>query len=296
MGVINHKFCAVCSSDKIKEKSVIKDFSHTKEEFSVYECADCGFYFTQNIPDEYSIGLYYKSENYVSHSDTQKGLFFKLYHAVRSFMLKKKRDLVVQYTGLPKGKLLDIGAGTGYFLDVMNKSGWETHGVEQDDETRAYAIKKSSSEVCSAKEFYDLPEDTFNAVTMWHVLEHVHDLKGYLNKIHKVLKEDGVLIVAVPNHKSYDADYYQEYWAAWDIPIHLWHFTPKTIRGLMQRNGFIVMDNIPMPFDAAYVSMLSEQYKSGSKWSGLLRGLKFALKGRKNPDKCSSVIYIIKKR
>lgn len=296
MGIIVHKSCAVCSSGNIKEKSLIKDHSHSKEKFPVYECGDCGFYFTQNIPDADSIGPYYKSDSYVSHSDTQKGFFFKIYHAVRSYMLKKKRDLVVRYSGKSKGAVLDIGAGTGYFLSTMKKAGWEVQGVEQDDDTRAYAVEKSGANVCDANDFYSLPKAKYDAVTMWHVLEHVHDLKGYLAKIHEVLKDEGVFIVAVPNHKSYDADYYEEFWAAWDIPIHLWHFTPKTMRGLMQRNGFIVMDNIPMPFDAAYVSMLSEQYKSGSKLPGLFKGMRFALKGKSNVDKCSSVIYIIKKR
>jgi SAM-dependent methyltransferase len=130
---------------------------------------------------------------------------------------------------------------------------------------------------------------------MWHVLEHVHDLNGYLNQIHSILKPNGILVVAVPNHNSFDQEHYEEYWAAWDIPIHLWHFNPSTLKRLMIKHEFKVEKYVPMPFDAAYVSMLSEQYKSGSKIPGLFKGIFFAFKGKINPKRCSSIIYIIRK-
>lgn len=295
MGTINHTNCAVCGSSNISEKFKLKDHSHTGETFPVAVCGDCGFHFTQDVPDAESIGPYYKSENYVSHSDTQKGLFFKVYHSVRDYMLKKKKNLVNSATGLKSGKLLDIGTGTGYFPNIMIQSGWEAEGIEQDKETRDYAASKFNFTVHDTPALYDLPEESFDAITMWHVLEHVHDLDGYLKKIHSILKAKGAFVVAVPNHTSFDQEYYKEFWAAWDIPIHLWHFNPSTMSKLMERYGFKVEKIVPMPFDAAYVSMLSEQYKSGSKLPGLLKGIRFALKGKSNPEKCSSVIYVIKK-
>ena len=295
MGSIHHNNCAVCGSINIQEKYTIKDHSHTGEKFSLAVCNDCKFHFTQNIPDSESIGPYYKSENYVSHSDTQKGLFFKVYHAVRNYMLNKKKNIILSATALNSGKLLDIGTGTGYFPNIMNQYGWEVEGVEQDETTRNNAISKFQFKIHDTSKFYKLPVESYDAITMWHVLEHVHDLDGYLKKINSILKPNGAFIVAVPNHTSYDQEYYKEYWAAWDIPIHLWHFNPSTMKKLMVKYEFKVEQIIPMPFDAAYVSMLSEQYKSGNKLPGLLKGIKFALKGKSNPEKCSSIIYIIKK-
>ncbi|MBL56083.1 MAG: methyltransferase type 12 [Flavobacteriales bacterium] len=295
MDTIHHDKCIVCGSNDIQEKHSLKDHSHTGDHFTVSKCKNCGFHFTQNAPDSNSIGPYYKSENYVSHSDTQKGLFFKVYHAVRDYMLKKKRNLVNSVTGLKTGKLLDIGTGTGYFPNIMIQSGWKVEGVEQDEETRNYAASKFNFTIHDTPALYDLPKESFDAITMWHVLEHVHDLDGYLKKIYSILKDKGAFVVAVPNHTSFDQEHYKEFWAAWDIPIHLWHFNPATMSKLIERYGFKVEKIVPMPFDAAYVSMLSEEYKTGSKLPGLLKGIRFALKGKSKPEKCSSVIYVLKK-
>lgn len=295
MDTIHHDKCIVCGSNDIQEKHSLKDHSHTGDHFTVSQCKNCGFHFTQNAPDSNSIGPYYKSENYVSHSDTQKGLFFKVYHAVRDYMLKKKRNLVNSVTGLKTGKLLDIGTGTGYFPNIMIQSGWKVEGVEQDEETRNYAASKFNFTIHDTPALYDLPKESFDAITMWHVLEHVHDLDGYLKKIYSILKDKGAFVVAVPNHTSFDQEHYKEFWAAWDIPIHLWHFNPATMSKLIERYGFKVEKIVPMPFDAAYVSMLSEEYKTGSKLPGLLKGIRFALKGKLKPEKCSSVIYVLKK-
>lgn len=295
MSTIQHTNCPICDAQQIETIQSIKDHSHTGDEFPLVKCGNCNFHFTQNIPDAASIGPYYKSENYVSHSDTQKGLFFKVYHSVRNYMLKKKRKLVEHSTAKQTGKLLDIGTGTGYFAGTMVNSGWTAEGIEQDPDTRKYASEKFNLTVHDTPELYNLKDDSFDAITMWHVLEHVHDLNDYVKKIHSLLKKDGKFIVAVPNHTSFDAKHYGSFWAAWDIPIHLWHFHPESMINLMKKHSFKVEKIVPMPFDAAYVSMLSEQYKSGSKLPGLVKGVWFALKGKLSPEKCSSVIYVIGK-
>lgn len=295
MSTIHHSKCPICESSQIETIRTIKDHSHTLEDFPIVRCNECDFHFTQDIPDPKSIAPYYKSDNYVSHSDTQKGLFFKAYHYVRSYMLNKKKNLVQNVTSKKKGNLLDIGTGTGYFPNKMINSGWSAEGIEQDPETRKYAADKFNFKVHNTPELYNLSPNSFDAVTMWHVIEHVHDLNDCVKKIHTILKEDGKLIVAVPNHKSFDANYYASFWAAWDIPIHLWHFHPESMKKLMEKHQFKIEKIIPMPLDAAYVSMLSEQYKSGSKLPGLIKGLWFALKGKLSPEKCSSVIYVIGK-
>jgi ubiquinone/menaquinone biosynthesis C-methylase UbiE len=295
MSIIHHSNCPICESTQIETIQSIKDHSHTGEDFPLVKCGQCDFYFTQDIPDQESIAPYYKSENYVSHSDTQKGLFFKVYHSVRSYMLKKKKNLVEGATSKKQGNLLDIGTGTGYFPSTMINGGWTAEGVEQDPDTRKYAAEKFNFTVHDTPELYNLSDNSFDAITMWHVLEHVHDLNEYVKKIYGLLKADGKFIVAVPNHKSFDAKHYGSSWAAWDIPIHLWHFHPESMKNLMEKHKFKVEKIIPMPFDAAYVSMLSEQYKSGSKLPGLIKGVWFALKGKLSPEKCSSVIYVIGK-
>lgn len=295
MATIHHSNCPICDSTEIVEVQKIKDHSHTGEVFPVVKCLSCDFHFTQDIPDAESIAPYYKSENYVSHSDTQKGLFFKLYHLVRNHMLKKKKALTIRTSGTAKGNLLDIGTGTGYFPDIMQQSGWNAEGIEQDADTRNYASTKFGFKIYDTEKLFSLQENNYNAITMWHVLEHVHELNTYVSQIHKLLKKEGIFIVAVPNHTSVDAQYYKENWAAWDIPIHLWHFHPATMKQLMKKHHFKIKEMQPMPFDAVYVSMLSEQYKSGKKSAGLLKGLKFALQGRSKPESCSSIIYILEK-
>ena len=293
MSKINHKKCPVCESHKLRSKFHGKDYSHSQENFEVMVCADCSFVFTQDAPDEKSIGKYYQSEDYVSHSDTQKGLFFKVYHTVRNYMLGKKRRLIEKNTN--KGKILDLGCGTGYFLNEMKTHGWETVGIEQDANARRFGQDKFGLNIKMPKHLFELEKSTFDAVSLWHVLEHVHDLKEYLGQINSILKFNGVLCIAVPNHDSFDAKYYGSYWAAWDLPIHLWHFTPNTMQNLLKEYGFNLMSIRSMPFDAFYVSMLSEKYKKGSAIKGIWIGFLSVIKSFFSAQKSSSVIYVFKK-
>lgn len=293
MSNVFHKNCPVCDSEKIQPFFEGKDFSHTGESFDVVQCTNCKFTFTQNIPDAKHIGPYYESEDYVSHSDTQKGLFFKVYHAVRNYMLSQKRKMVSNAGA--KGKLLDIGCGTGYFLNEMTNHGWECEGIEQDDKARKYGAEKFNLTVNEPARLSTLDEGSFDAVSMWHVLEHVHDLDGYLRKIKSALKPDGTLIVAVPNYDSHDAKHYGKYWAAWDLPIHLWHFTPATMSKLMEKHELKIVKHHRLSFDSFYVSLLSEKYKGGNNFMAFVTGKISFLKSLLNVKKCSSVVYIIKK-
>jgi len=292
MNNVEHKNCPICSSDKIKPLFEGTDFSHTKESFNVVNCGNCNFTFTQNAPDSEHIGPYYESEDYVSHSDTQEGLFFKVYHAVRNYMLKQKRKMVEQTTS--RGKLLDIGCGTGYFLNEMKSKGWECEGIEQDEKARIYGKEKFNLTVNAPTHLDSYTENSLDAVSMWHVLEHVHDLDGYLSKIKAVLKPEGTLVVAVPNKDAHDAKKYKKFWAAWDLPIHLWHFTPSTMDALMQKHQLKVVKHHRLPFDSFYVSLLSEKYRKGNSVSGLVIGTISFIKSMFDVKKCSSVVYIIK--
>ncbi len=288
--------CPVCNKTNLKFFLLCKDYTVSNETFQIVSCDACGFKFTNPRPPEDKLGDYYKSEDYISHSDTSKGLISKLYKAVRSYTLRGKVNLIEKHS--VKGNLLDYGCGTGVFLSAAKSSTWNVYGIEPDSGARHLAGKHIGKEVfsdiVSAKS--SLTDVSFNCITLWHVLEHVTKLNDTLTWFHSILDKNGILIIAVPNHKSYDARIYSEYWAAFDVPRHLSHFEESTVIDLLSRNGFLHVRSLPMKFDSFYVSMLSEKYKSGSisYIKAFLNGLLSNIKAGKASD-YSSVIYVFKK-
>ena len=295
---INYTTCPACKSSNIKKALSAKDYTVSNEMFSIWECSNCTLRFTQDVPNATDIGPYYQSSAYISHSDTKEGLINRLYHVVRDITLKSKCNLVKQYTRLQKGNLLDIGAGTGAFANTMQQANWQVTGLEPDENARLVATNKYSLNLQDASAIYELEANQFDAITMWHVLEHVHDLPGYLEKFSSILKPGGQLFIAVPNYTSYDAQLYKEYWAAYDVPRHLYHFSPQSMEKLASSKGFTVKAFKPMWFDSFYVSMLSEQYKNGkgnllkAYWNGCISNIKTLF----NVKRCSSLIYVLAKR
>ena len=296
--MIHHTSCPICSSSNIKEVLRVKDHTVSGEVFPIFMCGDCTARFTQDVAEENEIGKYYQSASYISHSDTQEGIVNKLYHAVRKRTLESKRKIVEKYAARSGGHLLDIGAGTGAFVKTIRDAGWEVTGVEPDAAVRVTALAQNNVLLESTEALELFEENKFDAITMWHVLEHVHGLHAYCNTINRILNKNGVLIVAVPNYTSADADHYQEHWAAYDVPRHLYHFSPKSMHVLMKGHGFEVMEMLPMWFDSSYVSMLSEQYKTGKSnfVSALWQGMASNAKALGKKELCSSVIYICKKK
>lgn len=294
---IHYTLCPVCGSAGISEVFKVKDNTVSQEYFEIYHCRNCQVRFTQNPPSETSIGAYYKSEDYISHTDSSKGLINRLYRFVRNFSLNQKKKLVEKETGLKKGNLLDVGSGTGHFASAMQKTSWQVTGLEPDEGARAVASKEHSIELLPSAELFNLSEKRFDAITLWHVLEHVHDVKKYMQTFKKLLADAGRLFIAVPNYTSYDAEKYKEYWAAYDVPRHLYHFTPQTMQWLMKECGLKIVAVKPMWFDSFYVSLLSSKYKNGNtKWVGAFwTGLISNFKAMSDAEKCSSVIYIISK-
>jgi 2-polyprenyl-3-methyl-5-hydroxy-6-metoxy-1,4-benzoquinol methylase len=296
--VITYQQCPVCKSSKLGFGLSAIDHTVTKELFEIWECMDCTARFTQNVPSASVIGRYYKSQDYISHSDTKKGIINKLYHWVRSYTLLSKKRLVRKLTRLKTGTLLDVGAGTGAFAATMQKGGWRVTGLEPDETARKNAKLQYQLDLSAPAELYLQPAEQFDAITMWHVLEHVHDLHGYLDTFCKILKPQGTLIIAVPNYTSFDADTYAECWAAYDVPRHLYHFSPHSMDILTEQHGMQVVAHKPMWFDSFYVSMLSEQYKNGYNnilaafWNGWLSNWE----AFSDISKCSSVIYVIRKK
>ena len=237
----------------------VKDHSVSKEIFELYYDESLDMLVTHPQPGLAVLGKYYESEDYISHTDGKRSLFEKAYHFVKNIALKNKLNLINSLQPA-KGRIMDIGAGTGDFLNVAKQNGWETIGVEPSDKAKAIALKK---EVPFVEETASLESHSFDVITMWHVLEHVPDLDSQIKELKRLLKPNGSLIVAVPNFKSFDAKYYGAYWAAYDVPIHFWHFSKKAIQSLFQKENIQLEKVIPMKFDSFYVSLLSEKYKSG---------------------------------
>jgi len=287
--------CPVCNHTEYSKLLTVKDFTVSAENFELVACTACGFRFTAHPPAPDQIGRYYQSDAYISHTDSKKGIFNTIYQLIRKQAVASKRKLVTQYSHCQTGQLLDYGCGTGAFLVEMKSAGWQVEGMEPDPGAASRAAELTSSTISHPDQLSSLPSNAFNVVTMWHVLEHVHDLHGTLAQVKRILKQDGILIVAVPNHTSFDAKHYAEYWAAYDVPRHLHHFSPDSLSKLMHMHSMKVTDIKPMWYDAFYVSLLSEKYKTGSMRliPALVTGIISNLNAIFKKGVCSSQIYII---
>ena len=292
--MIVYESCPNCGDKNICLVFSAKDYTVSGEWFKIWECKNCTQRFTQNIPGKEEIGKYYQSENYISHSDTSKGFINNLYHKVRKRALVQKRKLIEKATGKKAGNILDVGCGTGAFLNTMKNAKWNTTGLEPDKTAREKALELYGLHLERTEIFYRLPAQTFDAITMWHVLEHVHDLHDYIKQLKKLLTPGGKLFIAVPNYTSYDAQVYKKFWAAYDVPRHLYHFSPASMKILLNAHGINVEMMKPMWYDSVYVSMLSEQYKTGKSHpaKALFFGFISNFKTLFVKETCSSLIYI----
>lgn len=293
----NYTFCPVCGSEDLHFTLKAVDHTVSLQEFEIWECANCTLRFTQNAPDIESIGKYYQSENYISHTNTKRGVINSLYHIVRNLTLSSKRRLILSLTGLGSGKLLDIGAGTGAFVRFMKNNGWSTTGLEPDESARLQAQTINNAQLLSSDILYDLPAESFDVITMWHVLEHVHNLDKYFEQLKKLIKPHGKIFIAVPNYLSFDGHFYGSCWAAYDVPRHLFHFSPFSLKKLFNKHGFDLQSTRAMWYDSFYISFLSERYKKNRLGfaRALLVGFFSDLKAFINKERCSSIIYIINK-
>ena len=268
----------------------VKDYSVSQETFELLYKEDLDMLITNPQPSLEKLPSYYKSVNYISHTDGNKSLFEKMYQIVKSIALKNKLKLINSQS--EKGRILDIGAGVGDFLSVAKNDGWETFGTEPSEKAKAIAIKKGVSFVDNLSQ---LENNSFDIITMWHVLEHVPELENQISELKRLLKPNGTILIAVPNFNSFDANYYGTFWAAFDIPIHLWHFSKTAIQKLFAVQNLDLVKVLPMKFDSFYVSLLSEKYKTGKMnyLKAFYIGLKSNWYGNKNLE-YSSHIYVIK--
>lgn len=269
----------------------VTDYSVSKEVFDLYQDEELDMLITHPKPGLDVLGRYYESADYISHTDSKRSLFEKVYHFIKGIALKNKLNLINSLQP-NKGKILDIGAGTGEFLFVAQQNGWNTTGVEPSEKAKKIAINKGVSFV---EALAQLENHTFDVITMWHVLEHVPDLNHQIKELKRLLKPSGYLIVAVPNFNSFDAQHYGKFWPAYDVPIHFWHFSKTAIQKLFQKEQMELVKILPMKFDSFYVSLLSEKYKSGrmNYVKAFFIGLWSNIKAKSDME-YSSHIYILK--
>jgi len=295
--MVHYTKCPLCSSEEIGKYLKTDDHFLSKETFLLFKCSGCGFIFTQDHPDESEIGHYYKSEKYLSHNDTVHGFSDILYRLSRNVMLKKKLRIIKRFTGLRKGNLLDVGTGSGHFAAFMKEKGWIVKGIEINEKVREVSVSRFGLDILSPGQIITLQSEGFDCVTLWHVLEHLQDPFKYASEIRRLLKPGGTCIVALPNCNSYDAYYYKAFWAAYDVPRHLWHFTPQTFKNFTEKTGFMLKEIKTLSFDVFYIASLSEKYKMSNLHfiSGMIRGLWFAFLSWFKKDRSSSLIYLLKK-
>jgi SAM-dependent methyltransferase len=290
--MISLENCPLCDSREITRTLTSKDFFLTHESFNIDSCDSCGFKFTNPRPSAKELNKYYESIDYISHSNESKGIVSLIYQAVRQYTLRAKLRLIEKHLDKTNGiKHLDFGCGTGHFVDYASKKGWKSIGFEPDQR-----INKKHNHLIINSLNDSFSSSPFDVITLFHVLEHVDKLNPTIAQLLTLLKPNGLLILALPNPNSFDAKYYKEHWAGYDLPRHLYHFTQSSVTTLSEKHGIKIEYCKPMRFDSYYVSLLSEKYlKSKFRFiRAFFRGIKSNLSARGNME-YSSLIYILRK-
>lgn len=287
--------CPVCESKLSDNLIICQDHTVSKESFAISRCRTCSFLYTNPRPSEDRLGSYYESEDYISHNKKSNSLINRIYKIARKFTVRSKVAMINKFTA-NKNTLLDIGCGTGEFINEGKKNNWLINAVEPGSLAR-----RSAEELNGISIYEDIQKITktkFDAITMFHVLEHVADLNGTLKKVRKLLHKQGSLFIALPNSASYDAKQYKEDWAAYDVPRHLYHFNQETAELLFKKHNLEIIETLPMKLDAFYVSLLSEKYANGKTnyWQAFWKGLKSNKWAKNNQNNYSSLIYVLQKK
>lgn len=290
--------CPVCRASCYQPHAVCTDHAVSGENFILAHCPQCGLVFTLQPPSEIEMAGYDKVGLKLKLGNNPSGLVHRLYWHARSVMLRRKAALIEMFSGRNSGNLLNYGAKTGFFSSFMEDRGWNVTSVEKYHEERFFALENFHHRMITVADMQMLKPQTFDIITMWHVFEHNRNPETLLKRFHTLLRPDGLMIVACPNYTSADASYYGPYWAGYDVPRHLWHFTPLTITGLAEKYGFSLMHHEPLPFDSFYISVLSEQ-NAGHRFPfirGMYHGLVSWLKSKTNRGRSSSLVYVFRKK
>lgn len=288
--------CPICQASELTTFLSCEDYTVSHETFQLERCLTCGFVLTNPQPEVDVSPKYYQSDAYISHSNKSLNLIDLIYKISRHYTLKWKYQLIQKHSSSKPHSILDYGCGTGAFLAVCKKKRLEIRGVEPSTNARSQATQKTKTEILSSLTQVNNKSDV---ITLWHVLEHVHDLNETVESLKACLNKNGTMFIAVPNHQSRDAEWYGKFWAGYDVPRHLWHFSRKTMQALLARHQLTLADVVPMKLDAYYVSLLSEKYKrhktdASSLIKAIAQGWKSNKEAKKNSD-YSSLIYIARK-
>jgi 2-polyprenyl-3-methyl-5-hydroxy-6-metoxy-1,4-benzoquinol methylase len=289
--------CPLCSSSDIAKILDVTDYRVSTEQFSINECKNCSLRITSPMPNETKILKYYDSDSYISHSDEPRTLIDKTYKLVQTLTLRSKKRFVNKWSSVKLGSILDIGCGTGDFLNKMKLSGWKVDGVELESSAREKAQSRINKNIMTPKDFLN-SKNQFDVITMWHSLEHLHNLSDYIEKIRGSFNNNGILIIAVPNYNSFDAEYYKSNWAAYDAPRHLYHFSFKAMQTLVEKSNLSIIHYKQLPFDPFYIAFLSEMLVKNSKnlLPAIWIGFRSYLTAIFNAKKSSSILYLIQNK
>ena len=284
--------CPVCHNHNINHVLTAEDFLVTREKFQIYSCQNCGLRFTNPRPNDDQLAGYYDSDEYISHSNEGSSLINGLYKIARTFTLRRKRKLIESLS--QSKRLLDVGCGTGHFIDYCQQHGWQVDGVEPNEIARTQAEEKTK--IVIRQDLSEVADTSFQVITLWHVLEHLPNLEQTMNQLKSLLAPGGVIIIAVPNFEAYEASVFKEYWAAYDVPRHLYHFNPNALEQLVNKYGLKVARTYPMKLDSFYISLLSNKNKTNSNKyiSSFITGLLSNVYAFKSKN-YSSLIYQIEK-
>jgi len=263
-------------------------------------CPSCGVVYTLDPPSEEEMSNYYnkKLNQKLKLGDSPSGLIGRLYYHVRNRMLRKKVKIVESQAYRTGGSLLNYGAKTGFFSHRMERRGWKVTSVERYHEERLFSLEMFHHRMIDIPEMKTLHAGTFDVITMWHVFEHSHNPNELLDRFYELLRPGGILVIACPNIRSTDAMHYGPYWAAYDVPRHIWHFNPNSITGLLHRHGFTLMHHEKMPYDSFYISILSEkQLRHRMPFiRGMINGLRSWRISVTKRGLSSSLVYVFRKR
>jgi 2-polyprenyl-3-methyl-5-hydroxy-6-metoxy-1,4-benzoquinol methylase len=285
--------CPNCLSQDIRNHIICQDYVVSGESFAITRCANCGFLFTNPRPSLDNLHKYYESEQYKPHHNTKTSVFDLVYRFIRSYNFRYKHRIIKTHIPEP-GNVLDIGTGTGEFLNFLKKKNWTIEGVEPN-----HTARQSASALTSGPIHGDLkeikPNRQYHLITLWHVLEHLPDLNDTLAFLKKAKAKKGRILIAVPNFLSYDANHYGEHWAGYDVPRHLYHFSPAVMKAFLKKHKLKIIEQRPLIFDAYYVSLLSEKYLTGNR--NILKAFTVGKKSNNQAQKdgnYSSLIYVVK--
>lgn len=268
-----------------------QDFFGTQESFNLLKCKQCDTMYTSPFPNEKESITYYKSNSYVSHGDKKGLIFDNVYSVAKWLNIHNKYKLLFRH--IRSKSHLDIGSGTGDFLMYLKGTGITTRGIEVDEHARSISFEKGLE---VHPNLDAVKEHSFDSISMIHVLEHIHDLRGYIQFVEERLNYKGILFLALPNYLSHDASHYHTHWAGYDVPRHLYHFTPKSILEISKSFGLKLVAKYPMKFDSYYASLLSHKYQTGKTnyLRAFIQGYRSNMKARKSGN-FSSLIYILQK-